>query len=143
VQAAEGDGGGVRGAGGGGCGVDGGVVGGAGDGARAGGVGGWGGGGGGARGGAGGGRAGGGESLRRPPRRRMVTYAVCWLLAGLGGLTVREVVLLRYAGSHDLAAAFQRAAPFQVRLTAVPGPADVAARRPFPSGLRADYPPGG
>src|SRR2546425_5335334 len=56
-------------------------------------------------GGGGSGGSGGGESLRRPPRRRMVTYAVCWLLAGLVCLTVREVVLYPYARSHDLAAA--------------------------------------
>src|SRR2546426_12806162 len=60
----------------------------------------------------------GGESLRRPPRRRMVTYAVCWLLAGLVCLTGREVVLHPYARSHDLAAAFQRASPVQGRFTA-------------------------
>ena len=93
-------------------------------------------------GGAGGEGGGGGESLRRPPRRRMVTYAVCWLLAGLVCLTVREVVLHPYARSHDLAAAFQRASPVQVRLTAVAALADVARLLLFPLALRADYSPG-
>src|SRR5207247_7721203 len=92
--------------------------------------------------GGGGGGGGGGESLRRPPRRRMVTYAVCWLLAGLVCLTVREVVLHPYARSHDLAAAFQRASPVQVRLTAVAALADVARLLLFPLALRADYSPG-
>jgi len=72
----------------------------------------------------------------------MVTYAVCWLLAGLVCLTVREVVLHPYARSHDLAAAFQRASPVQVRLTAVAALADVARLLLFPLALRADYSPG-
>src|SRR2546425_11976632 len=57
-------------------------------------------------GGAGGGGSGGGESLRRPPRRRMVTYAVCWLLAGLVCLTVRGGGLCPCARARDLGAPF-------------------------------------
>src|SRR3989442_694240 len=78
--------------------------------------------------GAGGEGGGGGESLRRPPRRRMGTYAVCWLLAGLVGLPVREVVLHPYARSPDLASAFPRSGPVPIRFTARGAPAALPSR---------------
>src|SRR3989442_5687044 len=60
-------------------------------------------------GGAGGRGSGGGASLRRPPRRRMVTYAVCWLLAGPGCVAGRGAGLDPAARSHDLGPPFQPA----------------------------------
>ena len=79
---------------------------------------------------------------QRPSRRQVVTYGLCWLLAGLVYLTVRELVLHPYERSHDVAAAFLHASPVQVRLTAVAALADVARLLLFPLALRADYSPG-
>jgi protein O-mannosyl-transferase len=81
------------------------------------------------------------EVVPRPQRRRMVAFALSWLVTAGAYLAVREVVLHPYARLHATAPVFLGESAFTGRLTAFAALADVARLLVFPRTLRVDYSP--
>ncbi len=79
--------------------------------------------------------------FRRPPARRIATYAGVWCAMGLAYAVVREAVFQPHPASGGMAIVFLGQSPLTVRLTAVAALADVARLLVFPLRLRADYSP--
>ncbi len=77
----------------------------------------------------------------RPLPRRMVAFAMSWLIIGGGYLAVRGIVLHPYARLHAIAPVFLGESFFAGRLTAVAALADVTRLLVLPLTLRVDYSP--
>jgi len=77
----------------------------------------------------------------RPPRRRMIAYAVGWGAVALAYLAVRWTILHPYARMEHLAAVFIEASPLAVRLTTIAALTDITRLLVFPLVLRVDYSP--
>jgi protein O-mannosyl-transferase len=78
---------------------------------------------------------------RRPSGRRMLAYAIGWVVLGAAYAAVRSAVLAPYGHIISRAAQFIGATPLQVRLTGVAAFADFARLLVFPATLRVDYSP--
>ncbi|HEX4601009.1 MAG TPA: hypothetical protein VH116_06435 [Gemmatimonadales bacterium] len=78
---------------------------------------------------------------RRPSGRRMLAYAVGWVVLGAVYAVVRSAVLEPYGQIISRAAQFIGATPLQIRLTAIAAFADFARLLVFPATLRVDYSP--
>ncbi|HEX4573864.1 MAG TPA: hypothetical protein VH158_01940 [Gemmatimonadales bacterium] len=78
---------------------------------------------------------------RRPSGRRMLAYAVGWVVLGAAYGAVRSTVLEPYGHIVSRAAQFIGATPLQVHLTAIAAFADFARLLVFPATLRVDYSP--
>jgi hypothetical protein len=68
----------------------------------------------------------------RPPRRRMIAYAVGWGAVALAYLAVRWTILHPYARMEHLAAVFIEASPLAVRLTTIAALTDITRLLVFP-----------
>src|SRR2546428_11863795 len=77
----------------------------------------------------------------RPLPRRMLTFAMSWLIIGGAYLAVRGIVLHPYARLHAIAPVFLGESFFAGRLTAVAAPSPVNPPLPLPPTLSVDYPP--
>jgi hypothetical protein len=77
----------------------------------------------------------------RPTRRKMITFAVSWVLIAGVYLAVRGLVLHPYARLHAIAPVFLGESGFAGRLTAVAVLGDVLRLLVFPLTLRVDYSP--
>ena len=81
------------------------------------------------------------EAPVRPTRRRMVTFAISWVVIALVYAAVRWSVLQPYERYHAIAPVFLGESAFAGRLTAVAALADVARLLVAPLTLRVDYSP--
>lgn len=79
--------------------------------------------------------------IGRPPARRMVTFGVMWVVAGVAYGIVRHLVLSQFEPAYIIAAVFIGQYPTPARLTAVAAWSDVFRLLLFPLTLRADYSP--
>jgi len=79
--------------------------------------------------------------VSRPSRRRMLEFAVSWVVIAGAYLAVRGIVLAPYARLHATAPVFLGETAFAGRLTAVAALADVLRLLVFPVALRVDYSP--
>ncbi|HET9710003.1 MAG TPA: hypothetical protein VFP39_17000, partial [Gemmatimonadales bacterium] len=79
--------------------------------------------------------------IGRPERRRMIGYAVGWVVVAAVYLSIRWTILHPYARMEHLAAVFIGASPLSVRLTTVAALTDIARLLVFPAVLRVDYSP--
>src|SRR5467141_3025928 len=77
----------------------------------------------------------------RPTRRRMVTFAISWVVIALVYAAVRWSVLHPYERLHAIAPVFLGESFFAGRLTAVAALADVTRLLVLPLTLRVDYSP--
>ena len=77
----------------------------------------------------------------RPLPRRMLAFAISWVVIGGVYLVVRESVLHPYARLHAIAPVFLGESFIAGRLTAIAALADVARLLLFPLTLRVDYSP--
>jgi hypothetical protein len=77
----------------------------------------------------------------RPTPRRMLAFAVSWVVIAGAYLAVRGVVLHPYARLHAIAPVFLGESAFAGRLTAIAALGDVLRLLIFPLTLRADYSP--
>jgi hypothetical protein len=77
----------------------------------------------------------------RPTPRRMLAFAVSWVVIAGAYLAVRGVVLHPYARLHAIAPVFLGESAFAGRLTAIAALGDVLRLLIFPLALRADYSP--
>ena len=82
-----------------------------------------------------------GEAPVRPTRRRMVQFAISWVVIALVYAAVRWSVLQPYERYHAIAPVFLGESAFAGRLTAVAALADVARLLVAPLTLRVDYSP--
>jgi len=81
------------------------------------------------------------EAPVRPTRRRMVQFAISWVVIALVYAAVRWSVLQPYERYHAIAPVFLGESAFAGRLTAVAALADVARLLVAPLTLRVDYSP--
>jgi len=81
------------------------------------------------------------EAPVRPTRRRMVQFAISWVVIALVYAAVRWSVLHPYERYHAIAPVFLGESAFAGRLTAVAALADVARLLVAPLTLRVDYSP--
>ena len=77
----------------------------------------------------------------RPTRRRVLEFAVSWMVIAGAYLAVRGIVLHPYARLHAIAPVFLGESAFAGRLTAVAVLGDVLRLLLFPLTLRVDYSP--
>jgi hypothetical protein len=78
---------------------------------------------------------------QRPLPRRMLAFAVSWVVIGGAYLVVRGIVLHPYARLHAIAPVFLGESAFAGRLTAIAALGDVVRLLILPITLRVDYSP--